>query len=45
MAGLYLGLMWLGPVGAVFALLAVGMTTLLRPFVAQERGFYAKLEQ
>ena len=41
----HLGLMWLGPVGAVFALLAVGMTTLLRPFVAQERGFYAKLEQ
>ena len=41
----HLGLMWLGPVGAVFTLLAVGMTTLLRPFVAQERGFYAKLEQ
>lgn len=30
----HLGLMWLGPVGAVFTLLAVGMTTLLRPFVA-----------
>ncbi len=45
MAGLYLGLMWLGPIGAVFMLLAIGMTTLLRPFVAQERGFYAKLEQ
>ena len=41
----HLGLMWLGPVGAVFTLFAVGMTTLLRPFVAQERGFYAKLEQ
>lgn len=41
----HLGLMWLGPVGAVFTLLAVGMTTLLRPFVAQKRGFYAKLEQ
>lgn len=39
----HLGLMWLGPVGAIFTLLAVGMTTLLRPFVAQERGFYAKL--
>ena len=38
----HLGLMWLGPVGAIFTLLAVGMTTLLRPFVAQERGFYAK---
>ena len=41
----HLGLMWLGPVSAVFALLAVGMTTFLRPFVAQEREFYAKLEQ
>ena len=29
----HLGLMWLGPVGAVFTFLAVGMTTLLRPFV------------
>lgn len=28
-----LGLMWLGPFGAVFALLAVGTTTLLRPYV------------
>lgn len=41
----HLGLMWLGPVGAVFTLLAVGTTTLLRPFVAQERGFYAKLKK
>ncbi len=28
-----LGLTWLGPVGAIFALLAVGTTTLLRPYV------------
>lgn len=28
-----LGLMWLGPFGAVFALLAVGTMTLLRPYV------------
>lgn len=38
----HLGLMWLGPVGAIFTLLAVCMTTLLRPFAAQERAFYAK---
>lgn len=37
-----LGLMWLGPVGAIFLLCAVGTTTLLRPFVARERDFYAK---
>lgn len=29
-----LGLTWLGPVGAFFALLAVGTTTLLRPYVS-----------
>ncbi len=29
-----LGLTWLGPVGAIFALLAVGTTTLLRPYVS-----------
>lgn len=28
------GLMWLGPFGAIFALLAVGTTTLLRPYVS-----------
>lgn len=28
-----LGLTWLGPVGAIFALLAAGTTTLLRPYV------------
>lgn len=38
----HLGLMWLGPVGAIFLLCAVGVTTLLRPFVARERDFYAK---
>ena len=37
-----LGLMWLGPVGAIFLLCAVGTTTLLLPFVARERDFYAK---
>ena len=29
-----LGLTWLGPFGAIFALLAVGTTTLLRPYVS-----------
>lgn len=29
-----LGLAWLGPVGAIFALLAAGTTTLLRPYVS-----------
>lgn len=38
----HLGLMWLGPVGVIFLLCAVGTTTLLRPFVARERDFYAK---
>lgn len=38
----HLGLMWLGPVGAIFLLCAVGTTTLLLPFVARERDFYAK---
>lgn len=38
----HLGLMWLGPVGAIFLLCAVGTTTLLRPFVARERDSYAK---
>lgn len=38
----HLGLMWLGPVGAIFLLCAVGTTTLLRPFAARERDFYAK---
>lgn len=28
------GLMWLGPFGVIFALLAVGTTTLLRPYVS-----------
>ena len=38
----HFGLTWLGPVGALFLLCAVGTTTLLRPFVARERDFYAK---
>ena len=38
----HLGLMWLGPVGAIFLLCAVGTTTLLLPFVARERDFNAK---
>lgn len=38
----HLGLMRLGPVGAIFLLCAVGTTTLLRPFAARERDFYAK---
>ena len=38
----HLGLMWLGPVGSIFLLCAVGTTTLLRPFVARERDFYTK---
>lgn len=38
----HLGLMWLGPAGAIFLLCAVGTTTLLCPFVARERDFYAK---
>lgn len=38
----HFGLMWLGPVGAIFLLCAVGTTTLLRPFAARERDFYAK---
>ena len=43
MAGLYLGLMWLGPVGALFLVCAIAITTMLRPFVAQERKFYADI--
>lgn len=37
----HFGLMWLGPVGALFLLCAIATTTMLRPFVAQERKFYA----
>lgn len=42
LANTHLGLMWLGPVGAIFLLCVVGTTTLLLPFVARERDFYAK---
>ncbi len=38
----HFGLMWLGPVGALFLVCAIAITTMLRPFVAQERKFYAK---
>lgn len=37
----HFGLMWLGPVGALFLVCAIATTTMLRPFVAQERKFYA----
>lgn len=37
----HFGLTWLGPVGALFLLCAIATTTILRPFVAQERKFYA----
>ena len=37
----HFGLTWLGPVGALFLLCAIVITTMLRPFVAQERKFYA----
>ena len=39
----YFGLMWLGPVGALFLVCAIAITTFLRPFVAQERDFYADI--
>lgn len=32
----HFGLMWLGPVGALFLVCAIAITTFLRPFVAQE---------
>ena len=39
----HFGLMWLGPVGALFRVCAIVITTMLRPFVAQERDFYADI--
>ena len=39
----HFGLMWLGPVGALFLVYAIAITTFLRPFVAQERDFYADI--
>ena len=39
----HFGLMWLGPVGALFLVCAIASTTFLRPFVAQERDFYADI--
>ena len=39
----HVGLMWLGPVGALFLVCAIAITTMLRPFVAQERKFYADI--
>ena len=38
----HVGLMWLGPVGALFPLCAIAITTMLRPFVAREREFYSR---
>lgn len=39
----HFGLMWLGPVGALFLVCAIVITTMLRLFVAQERDFYADI--
>lgn len=39
----HFGLMWLGPVGALFLVCAIAITTFLRPSVAQERDFYADI--
>ena len=39
----HFGLMWLGPVGALILVCAIAITTFLRPFVAQERDFYADI--
>ena len=39
----HFGLLWLGPVGALFLVCAIAITTFLRPFVAQERDFYADI--
>lgn len=39
----HFGLMWLGPVGALFLVCAIAITTMLRPFVAQECKFYADI--
>lgn len=39
----HFGLMWLGPVGALFLVCAIAITTFLCPFVAQERDFYADI--
>ena len=39
----HFGLMWLGPVGALFLVCAIVITTMLRPFVAQEQDFYADI--
>ena len=38
----HVGLMWLGPVGALFLLCAIAITIMLRPFVAREREFYSR---
>lgn len=40
----HVGLMWLGPVGALFLLCAIAITTMLRPFVAREREFYSRVK-
>lgn len=37
----HFGIMWLGPVGSVFLLCAIGTTTMLRPFMIRDREFYS----
>ena len=38
----HFGIMWLGPVGAVFLLCAIGITTMLKPFMIRDREFYSR---
>ncbi len=38
----HFGIMWLGPVGAVFLLCAIGTTTILKPFMIRDREFYSR---
>ncbi len=38
----HFGIMWLGPVGAVFLLCAIGTTTMLKPFMIRDREFYSR---
>lgn len=37
----HFGIMWLGPVGAIFLLCAIGTTTMLKPFMIRDREFYS----
>jgi MFS transporter, DHA1 family, inner membrane transport protein len=38
----HFGIMWLGPVGAIFLLCAIGTTTMLKPFMIRDREFYSR---